>query len=405
MQTKEEILQRLSDGTLSEGIHVEFKATYSDKCTDLYAKIIVAFANTEGGYLIFGVQEASSGCVVKGLPGGAIFDIMFSLQKAFLMYAPYVKFAISAELIAGNRILIVSVSRSETSLYFGRPTSLERLTAYIRRPDGVIVQSQIPPKRYQKIYKYMTLDTFMVCLYKGSWRFFEPNKWSDRYERRFYCADYKFPNASIVAPKLYATCLTRCKNSEASWKVYSNGQSFNQHCVQIEINLVEFRKQLCASRYLLEEREVEYLHESLIDTIHKPKDKRYSLYFSPFTFQKFISLLTLKRDAYTYEKEVRFFLVPKIATGTRSFGKKKSDYVDININWSKLIKNVRVDKHCSDAELKSLQQACFAAGINPVIRKYSWIGSELSQNISLANIPFELFCIDDMKGSARLKIK
>lgn len=55
----------------------------------------------------------------------------------------------------------------------------------------------------------MTLETFMTCLYTGTWRFFEPNKWQDRYERRFYCADYLFPNAQTDAPKLYATCVTR----------------------------------------------------------------------------------------------------------------------------------------------------------------------------------------------------
>ena len=404
MHKKDEILQSLSDGTLVEGINVEFKREYSDKFADIYAKTIVAFANTEGGYLILGVQESNTGYVIKGIQEDLVCGVISSLQDAFSKFAPYVKYAISQEIVAGKTILIVEVSEAETTVYFCRTSSPESLISYIRTPSGSTVQDD-RSKRYRKIYKYMTLETFMACLYEGSWRFFEPNQWSDRYERRFYCADYQFPNAGEAAPKLYATCLTRCKNSEAAWKVYSNGKAFKQHCVQVEINLSEFRNQLNASGYSMEEREVEYVYESLLNDIHKPQSPRYAKYFKPFSIQNFVSLLTLKRDAYAYEKEVRFFLIPKNTSGNRSYGKKKSDYVDIKLDWSKIIINVRVDKHCSDVELKSLQEACFAAGINPVIKKYSWIGKGQSQTTSFVNISFELFCIDDMKGTARLKIK
>lgn len=91
----------------------------------------------------------------------------------------------------------------------------------------------------------------------------------------------------------------------------------------------------------------------------------YPLYFRPFKRRRFISLLSLKRRTYEYEKEVRFFLILEDQQGARSHGKQKSDFRDIQIDWNKLIKRVRVSKFCSDAELKSLQQACFAAGINP----------------------------------------
>jgi hypothetical protein len=404
MQTKDEILQSLSDGTLLEGINVEFKSAFSDKFADIYAKTIISFANTEGGYLILGIQESKTGCVVKGIQEDMVCGMISSLQNIFSKFAPYVRYSISQEYVAGKTILIVEVFKAETTVYFCRASSPENLISYIRTPSGSTVQDD-QSKRYKKIYKYMTLETFMACLYEGSWRFFEPNQWPDRYERRFYCADYQFPNAGTAAPKLYATCLTRCKNSEAAWKVYSNGQALKQHCVQVEINLAEFRNQLCASGYSVEERKVEYIYESLLDDIHKQQSPSYAKYFKPFSIRNFVSLLSLKRDAYAYEEEVRFFLIPKITNGNRSFGKKKSDYVDIKLDWSKIIKYVRVDKHCSDVELKSLQQACFAAGINPVIKKYSWIGNGKSHTTSFVDISFELFCVDDMKGTARLKIK
>ena len=39
-------------------------------------------------------------------------------------------------------------------------------------------------------YKYMSLDSFIVSLVNHTWRFVEPKKWKDKYEGRFYNADY-----------------------------------------------------------------------------------------------------------------------------------------------------------------------------------------------------------------------
>ena len=74
--------------------------------------------------------------------------------------------------------------------------------------------------RYTKVFKYMTLDVFLTSLYCGTWRFFEPSKWKDKFEQRFYCANYALPTAKGHTPQLFATCVTRGKNSEAAWKVY-----------------------------------------------------------------------------------------------------------------------------------------------------------------------------------------
>lgn len=133
----------------------------------------------------------------------------------------------------------------------------------------------------------------------------------------------------------------------------------------MEINLVEFRNQLQASGFQLEEKEVTYQHDGYIENLHQTTNSNYPTYFCPFTRRSFISLLSLKRRAYEYEKEVRYFLIPRDSKGPRSHGKQKSDYRDIQFEWNKIIKGVRIDKYCSLAKLKSLQQACFAAGINP----------------------------------------
>ena len=106
--------------------------------------------------------------------------------------------------------------------------------------------------------------------------------------------------------------------------------------------------------------------------------------------------------------KVCLFLIPKDPQGERSHGKQKSDCRDIPIEWAKLIKSARIDKHCSQAELKSLQQACFAAGINPKFSCGALMGGKKPHDTPPTNsvdIAFDLFCIDDMQGSSRLKIK
>lgn len=404
MKTTNDIIQLIKDGTLRENASVEMKRSLTNK--DMLAKVLVGLANAGGGHLIIGIEEGVNGCKAVGLRGseGAAIRMVETVCNEFSIH---INTAVTKANVKGNDILIVEVHPLNAVTYYSRPSSPERLYAYTRIGDGSTLKTD-DTKTYQKIYKYMTLETFMTCLYTGTWRFFEPNKWQDKYERRFYCADYQFPNAHDTAPKLFATCVTRERNSEASWKVYAGGTGLNQHCLQLELNLVEFRKQLQASEFLLEEKVVTYEHDGYIENLHKTANSNYHNYFQPFSRRNFISLLSLKRKAYEYEKEVRFFLIPKNPQGERSHGKQKSDYQDIPIKWAKLIKSVRIDKHCSPAELKSLQQACFAAGINPKFSCGALMGGGKPHDIPPSHsidIAFDLFCIDDMQGSSRLKIK
>ena len=80
--------------------------------------------------------------------------------------------------------------------------------------------------------------------------------------------------------------------------------------------------------------------------------------------ESYLRLLSLKRDAYTYEKELRLFIIPH--NGKQRNKGKKAQFMDVKIDWKNIIKKVRVDKKCSDAELVSIQRACLTIGINPV---------------------------------------
>jgi len=75
------------------------------------------------------------------------------------------------------------------------------------------------------------------------------------------------------------------------------------------------------------------------------------------------------RNQLVDEQELRLFLIPKNGGGQRN-NSQKAEHRDIKITWKDVIKKVRVDKNCSEAELVAITRACFYVGINPKFIKY-----------------------------------
>lgn len=307
--------------------------------------------------------------------------------------------------VDAKKFIVFQIEKTELEAYYSRRvTSPTRLTAYERiiTSDAKIKEEVRDRKLYTKVYKYMTIETFLVSLYAKTWRFFEPNKWNDKFEQRFYCADYKNIGMEHMTPQLFATCVTREKNSEAAWKVYSHGQGLGSHCVQLELDIDKLRIELNKNDLKIAEMYVEYKEEKFILELHnKNKSKAYEAYFSSFSLKKFLKLLTLKRNAYKYENEIRLFAIPK-GNASRSIG-NDSQSKDLAIDWSKVIRKVRIDEACTDAELISIQQACFSAGINPVINHYSFI-CNIPKPANCVDVEFELYNVDAMPGKSRITI-
>lgn len=389
------------DGQLEDGRLVEFK-TFIPHNLDKLIPPMIAMANTNGGLIIFGFDERTSSIV--GLQGDFNQHIR-NLEQTIKKLSLGITYSLSHEEIDGRVIVILEIMESESTAYFSRvETTPARQIAY-RYTEGETGDISVTKEemRYTKVYKYMTLDAFLTSLYRKNWRFFEPSKWNDKFEQRFYCANYTFPAAKNNTPQLFATCVTRAKNSEAAWKVYSHGQGLGAHCLQIELDIVDLRKQLRASGYRFEEKPVVYKHENLILELHKKKNAYYKEYFNSFTLDSFLRLLSLKRDAYTYEQELRLFLIP-LKGGKRNTC-KKAQSKDIKINWDTVITKVRVDKKCSDAELASIREACLFVGINPIIKNYTFIDNARNiAGLKLKDVEFERYDIDDMPGANRITI-
>lgn len=391
------------DGKLDDGRFVEFKLNVPTNLDNIIRKA-VAMANTCGGVIIFGFDERKKSIV--GLTGD-VKGLVQKIDSRMKSLSIGIQYSITTESVRDNErhIIILEIQKSESTSYFSRiETSPARQTAYTfkKSPKGEFAPESTTSMRYVKVYKYMTLDAFLTSLYCKTWRFFEPSKWNDQFEQRFYCAKYLLSAAKGNTPQLFATCVTRAMNNEAAWKVYANGQGLGAHCLQFELDIAELRKQLRASGHRLEERPIEYKRDLEILELHKKHSKSYAKYFGSFTFNSFLSLLSLKREAYTYEQEVRLFIIPKVG-GSRNKNRKAKS-LDINIDWPKVINRVRIDKKCTDAELAALQQACFFVGINPIIKNYSFIGNNPIPP-GMKDVEFEKFDIDDMPGARSITIK
>ncbi len=387
------------DGVLEDGRLVEFKASIPRNLDNLVRQV-VAIANTAGGYIIFGIDDTQS---IVGI-GGDYNQHISNLELSFKRFLPGTHPRITHEVVNKRDIIILEIEKASSTAYFSRmETTPARQIAYrytqIKQDEISITKSEM---RYTRVFKYMTLEAFLNSLYCKTWRFFEPSKWNDKFEQRFYCADYVLAAAKGNTPQLFATCVTKTKNSAAAWKVYSNGLGLGNHCLQLELDIVELRKQLNASGFHFEEKLIDYKPENVILDLHKKGGKYYKEYFNSFTLDSFLNLLSLKRDAYSYEQEIRLFIIP--SNGGKRNKCKQAQSQDLSINWRDVISKVRIDKNCSDAELATIQRACVSVGINPIIKNYSFIGNNTPQ-IGLKDVEFERFDIDDMPGKSALKIR
>lgn len=223
-------------------------------------------------------------------------------------------------------------------------------------------------------WKYLDLESALLCLRNRNIRFVEPTRWEDKYEGRFYNADYtNVCKDSNEYPFLYACCMSHKANNEAAWKVYSYGKTgLGAHCVQFKINRSRLRLELIKNSEdmkFIAEGNVLYYEETLINELHKKEiaekghkklNTNYSIFFNNFNFGKYINLLLLKRDYFKHENETRFFLIPREAPQEKSkvSGGLYGSHKDIPIDWGNIIEEVRIDSKCSSLEYDLLKEAC-----------------------------------------------
>ena len=237
-----------------------------------------------------------------------------------------------------------------------------------------------------KYYKYMSLETALLCLKNKTLRFVEPSMWEDKYESRFYNANYENvlndANEMEVCPIIYSNCFTCKKNNEAAWKIYTYGKNgLGARCVEFMLNKTKLREQLIRNlnNCTIYEGRVSYIWEEDINTLHQKKIRRnkgekaepnlwYNLFFSNFTQKEYYNLMLLKRDAFEHEQEFRIMIVPNTPGRVKGKKHKKNgkdqygtpliiDDSDVKIDWGQIIQEVRYDDSCTETEIQLLNEA------------------------------------------------
>ena len=209
-----------------------------------------------------------------------------------------------------------------------------------------------------KLYKFMDWKAFKDTLSKGL-QFCEPSCWPDKFESRFYEANYSsVTHAAEPLPRqLYACCLALEGNCEAAWRIYGKGSV----CVRLTIRRSAFLNLLARHvvRGLMEayEGKVIYLKKYILSNLHIPNiqgaTKVHKALFNRATFSldDFLSLLLLKRDDFEYEKEVRYFLVP------HQKREQKKYYLPIEKEyWITLVEKITLVNPMSGKEVDSLTE-------------------------------------------------
>lgn len=404
LPSKTEIINAIKSGIFPKHSNICYKLCVPQDPADL-ARLMVALANSGGGYIIIGINRTPFQKESKQVPFNET-NTLRKIDDAHKLYTTGINIQSTLHHIGEKPIIIIHAEQHFGIAYFSRhKTSPERRVRYQINDTTIKAEASL---LYKKVYKYMSLDSFISSLYCHNWRFFEPSVWNDKFERRFYHARYKLPQEDGSTPELYASCVTRTKNSEAAWKVYSHGEGLGRHCVQLELDITNLRHQLEKTQYHYYENEVDYQDEVVILNMHRKREKRwmkyYNTYFAHFNLLSYIRLLSLKRDAYSYEHEVRLFLIPDLKQTKPENRRKKARHLDIPINWKEVLKGVRIDRGCSPTEIKAIQQACFSAGIIPDFGgKLNIFGSQEPPSGAIP-IKFVLFDIDEMPGPQRICI-
>ena len=210
----------------------------------------------------------------------------------------------------------------------------------------------------------MTLGNAINSFMSNSICFVEPVVWKDNYESRFYTCSYgpTCINQIVDTPKLYASCFTKNKVSEAAWYIYSHKYSgLDSICVMVEIDLNNFRKSLSkaiGSKDIVYEGAINYqLSQSMLDTLHLPNNRLHNLFANNFSLKNYLNLLLLKRPFFSYENEVRFF-INKYNDNNKTSNANATPLIVQNINWALFIKSITIHSRIDSVEYKILEQIC-----------------------------------------------
>ncbi|MBQ8807313.1 MAG: DUF2971 domain-containing protein [Bacteroidaceae bacterium] len=172
------------------------------------------------------------------------------------------------------------------------------------------------------IFKYMSLSYAIDTIRKDTLWFSDPEEWNDPYESYFMNNAYVNANNPFDFPlkeKVYASCFTMVSNSEAQWKAYCDqGISIRFDILRDEFLLALDR---LSHKYDVYIGKVIYLPTHKLNNLNVPAVLN-AMGNPPVTndIEKALYLMLCKRVAFSYEQEIRVFLIPKNMTTSAKKG-------------------------------------------------------------------------------------
>lgn len=205
------------------------------------------------------------------------------------------------------------------------------------------------------LYKYMPLERALDMFINHTIWFANPTIWKDPFEKRFIENMYNIAGTPKVFPwkdRVYCMCATQTATSEAYWNAYSADE--------IGVSL-------------------KFNRETLLSELDKIADTGYRIYIGKVQYQKTqdiksalsgntflnptgqpinslgkedlkVRLLLLKRLAYQYEDEIRFFIVKDKAA------KQKGTLLKFHVPHTQLIDSISLDPRIGEHTLEMIRK-------------------------------------------------
>lgn len=237
-------------------------------------------------------------------------------------------------------------------------------------------------QRKTYVYRYMPIVIALKCFCNGNIKASQPDQWSDKFEGRFYNADYSQLGVSDdTHPRLWAFCTSAHESCEASWdryRLHTPNNADDELCLHVKINRKKLLEQLSlyateksytiyegAANYFLNTWHIKTLHLKYFDWqdskggTNTNEVTAHSLFFDDFSLEKYLNLMLIKRKEFEYEAEIRYFIVPEDGTNI-----DKECFVPLR--WNDIIEEIKVDSRYKDfgglvAKLKN-------KGLNVVVK-------------------------------------
>ncbi len=193
------------------------------------------------------------------------------------------------------------------------------------------------------IHKNCSLENCLdMIAHRHIW-FANPEKWHDPFESMFLKANYRLAAGTTVKhpwqQRVFCTCMTETATCEAYWNVYSQQQLGMSLAIKRQELLDELENYCVRTNTMVYIGKVEYQKTSQI-----VGSLRANPFVSPHitasgirTEEAKVRLLLLKRSAYRYENEIRFFIVKHEKTQLEGI------LMDYHRDARDLIKTITID--------------------------------------------------------------